>query len=128
MPTIIPTLSPSRRRPGANALAGARAPHYECTDLPHALQLLVLVPGVDASGLEITSRGPDLFLVARKARPVRVNWSALRLENVQQDYHLALRLGHGFDFSELRAALRDGVLTITLPKASVTISGERKVA
>ena len=59
---------------------------------------------------------------------MRVNWSALRLESVQQDYHLALRLGHGFDFSELRAALRDGVLTITLPKASVTISGERKVA
>ncbi len=128
MPTIIPTLSPSRRPPGASALPGVRAPHYECTDLPGALQLLVLVPGIDAGGVDITTRGPDLFLTARKARPVRVNWSALRLEDAQQDYHLALRLGHAFDFAELRASLRDGLLTITLPKAASTLARERQVA
>ena len=127
MPTIIPNLSPSRSaRPGLPA--GTRAPHYECTHLPHALQLLVLVPGVEPGGVEITTRGPDLFVTARKARPVRVNWSALQLEAVQQDYHLALRLGHGFVFPELAATLRDGVLTILLPKREVTISSERKVA
>ena len=93
-----------------------------------ALQLLVLVPGIDAGGVDITTRGPDLFLTARKARPVRVNWSALRLEDAQQEYHLALRLGHAFDFAELRASLRDGLLTITLPKAASTLARERQVA
>lgn len=127
MPTIIPTLSP-RRESAATAPAGSRTPHYESTDMPNELRLLVFVPGVDASGLEITSRGHDLFLTARKARPVRVNWAALQLETAQQDYHLALRLGRGFDFSELRASLQEGLLSISVPKLTVTFSSERKVA
>lgn len=116
MHTIIPSLSPSSPLAPAESTLGFRQPRFECVDLPQALKLVVLVPGVEASGVEIVSRGPDLVVTARKPHLVRVNWQALHLENVQRDYQLTLRLGHALDFAELRADLRDGVLSIVVPK------------
>jgi HSP20 family protein len=114
-PTIIPALS---RPPSAESdvTPAVRQPHFECRDSTQALKLDVYVPGVEPSGVEITTRGPDLVLLARKAHPVRVNWRALHLESAQRDYELKLRLGHGLDFSALRAEMRDGVLSIVVPK------------
>jgi len=121
MHTIIPTLS--RHTATATEDAPAfRQPHYECTDLAQALKIEVLVPGVDAAGVEITTRGPDLVLLARKARHVRVNWAALHLEAAQRDYELKLRLGSGFDFERLHAEMRDGVLTLLVPKKNFSSS------
>ena len=121
MPTLIhPALSlpATPDRPAAS-----RAPHYDCQDLPQALKLTVYVPGVDAHGIELSSRGSDLLVVARKTRHVRVNWSALHLEPAQLDYRLQLRLGTGFDFAALRATLHDGVLVLTLPKRAAARAG-----
>ncbi|MFA6287396.1 MAG: Hsp20/alpha crystallin family protein [Opitutaceae bacterium] len=120
MNTIIHPLnpaSPSTRSPDAtaNALA-ARKPHYDCREQGDALQVVVYVPGVDASGVEITTRGPDLTVTARKTHFVRVNWQSLHLEGAQRDYQLRLRLGHGLDYTALQAEIQDGVLTLTLPK------------
>jgi HSP20 family molecular chaperone IbpA len=127
MHTIIPALS--RSAPETSA-AGFRQPHYEITEQAQALKLAVFVPGVEASQVDITTRGPDLVIVARKNHPVRVNWQALHLEIAQRDYELKLRLGLGFDFSALRAEMRDGVLSIVVPKRdfSVTRTSARRVA
>lgn len=115
MHALIPTLrAPHTAAPEIDA--DFRQPAFECHDLPNALCLEVFVPGVEASGVEITSRGPDLVVTARKAHPVRTNWRALHLEAVQRDYQLKLRLGHGVDFDGLHAELRDGVLSIVVPK------------
>lgn len=114
MPTLI---HPALARPAETTEAPSfRHPHYECEDLPRALRLTVYVPGVHAHGVEISSRGPDLVVTARKARHVRVNWQALHLESAQLDYRLRLRLGTSFAFDELRATLHEGVLVLTLPK------------
>ena len=126
MHTIIPTISP--KRPAREASSASRQPHFECSNLAQAMKLEVLVPGVDASGVEIATRGPDLFLTARKAHIVRVNWQALHLEGVQRDYKLTLRLGHDLAFDDLRASLQDGVLTIIVPKRSTGTDRERRVA
>ena len=93
-----------------------RSPHYECQDLPQALKLAVYVPGVEASGVEVTTQGTDLVVTARKTHHVRVNWQALHLESAQRDYQLKLRLGASYDFDHLRAFVAKGVLTIVLPK------------
>jgi HSP20 family protein len=127
MQTIIPStnsLSPARDRAGAPASIGLlRKPNYDCQDLGDALKLTVFVPGVEAAGVEITSRGPDLVVIARKTHFVRVNFSALHLENSQRDYQLRLRLGHGLDYGALRAEIGGGVLTITLPKKQFASDG-----
>ena len=134
MHTIIqPTESPSRSRSFAGRPAAAglfRKPHYDCKDATTALKLTVFVPGADAAGVEITTRGPDLTVTARKAHFVRVNFSALHLEGAQRDYQLRLRLGHGLDFASLEAEFADGVLSITLPKKQLAVepTAQRNVA
>ena len=119
MHSIIPSHSPNDLKP-PESLPAYRQPHFECTDLAQALKLVVLVPGVEANGVEITTSGPDLVITASKAHVVRVNWQALHLEGVQHDYQLKLRLGYGFDFDGLQADLREGVLTIVAPKHNAT--------
>ena len=109
-----------------------RSPHYECMDLPQALKLEIYVPGVEASGVELTTQDTDLVLTARKAQHVRVNWQALHLEGAQRDYQLKLRLGASYDFDQLRASVAKGVLTIVLPKRRPALAGlpvrQRQVA
>lgn len=131
MHTIIHRLNNSRF-PATEPKRAFRSPHYDCMDLSSALKLVLYVPGVDASGVEITTLGPDLFVTARKTHLVRTNWRALHLESVQRDYQLKLRLGVSFDYEALQASITRGVLTIVLPKkhlvsASVPVR-QRQVA
>jgi HSP20 family protein len=102
--------------PAAKPKPEFRSPHYECRDLPQALKLAIYVPGVEASGVDLTTHETDLFVTARKSHHVRVNWQSLHLEGAQRDYQLKLRLGSGYDFDSLRASVAKGVLTIVLPK------------
>jgi HSP20 family protein len=113
--TSLPAARSDRRDPDAPY----RRPHYDSEMHRDGLELRVYVPGVPASGIEITTSGPDLVLIARKRPGVRVNWSALQLERVQRDYRLKLRLGHGLDYTALQAALTDGILTVRLPRKAV---------
>ena len=111
------TSSPSRSRNAFPAInAPFRQPSYDCRELPDAVAIVVYVPGVEPSGVEIEAHGPDLIVTARKKRFVRVNWQALNLEGSQSDYRLRLRLGQGFDFAQMQAGIHDGVLTLSVPK------------
>jgi HSP20 family protein len=130
MHTIIHRLDHSRF-PAAETTPAFRSPHYDCLDLSQALKFVIYVPGVEASGVDLTTSGPDLFVTARKTHHVRANWQALHLESVQRDYQLKLRLGSGFDFEALQASVTRGVLTIVLPKSRPAESGvprQRQVA
>ena len=118
MHTIINTL-PANRRSKASARAvtpAFRQPAYDCQDTPNTIKLVVFVPGVDPSAVEIEGRGADLTVTAKKARFVRVNFDALHLESAQRDYRLRLRLGTDLDYAAMEAEIAHGVLTITLPK------------
>ena len=93
-----------------------RQPSYDCRELPEGLSIVIYVPGVGASGVEIEAHGSDLLVTALKTRFVRVNWQSLNLEGSQRDYRLRLRLGTGLDFSQMQAGINDGVLTLSVPK------------
>jgi HSP20 family molecular chaperone IbpA len=112
------TASPSSRSRRANTENDSlfRQPSYDCRELADAVSIVVYVPGVGASGVEIEARGPDLLVTAYKTRFVRVNWQALNLEGSQRDYRLRLRLGLGFDYSQMQAEIHDGVLNLSVPK------------
>lgn len=112
----IPTNSRSKVRTPASVTEAFRQPAYDCQEHEDAMKLVVYVPGVDASGVEIEGRGADLMVTAKKARFVRVNFGSLHLEHAQRDYRLKLRLGTGFDFAAMQAEIANGVLTVTLPK------------
>ena len=118
MHTIIrPLVSRSQQKATVSAPVEAfRQPVYDCQEHRAAMKLVVYVPGVNSSGVEIEGEGSDLTITARKPHVVRVNWHALNLENAQRDYQLRLRLGSGYDFAAMRAEISHGVLTVTLPK------------
>lgn len=128
MNTIIPkTASRSTRNPDTSVnTAAVRTPHYDCQEQDDGLKVTVYVPGVDASGVEITTRGADLMVTARKSHFVRVNFGALNLEGVQRDYLLRLRLGRNLDYTALQAEIRDGMLTLTIPKKVPTAFPSRE--
>ncbi len=129
MHTIIhPFKSNARRSTSVPAHKMFRTPYYDCVQTADALKVIVYVPGVEARGVEITVRGPDLIVTARKTHIVRVNWQALHLEGAQRDYQLRLRLGSGIDYDALHAEIADGVLTVTLPKKSALAASNRRVA
>ena len=125
MPTTINAPRPYTRSRAAEVLSPDifRKPNYDCREQPDAVKLVVYVPGVEARGVDIEARGPDLFITARKSHFVRVNWQALHLESAQRDYFLRLRLGTGFDYSGMEAEIHEGVLTVTLPKRQTIESG-----
>ena len=117
MNTILPPQLNSSRRSGRHVSATeTRSPHYDCQQHADSIDLTVFMPGVDASGVEIVVRGPDLIVVGRKSHVVRVNFAAAHLEHAQLDYELRLRLGRDLDYGVLQAELNDGVLSLHIPK------------
>lgn len=117
MTTIIqPSARNGRPNHARSARAAFRVPPYQCEDRGDALDVVVYLPGVEASRVTVESRGPDLLVTACRPRVVRVNWRSLHLEPSQRDYRLRLRLGRGFAYEAMRAEMHEGVLTVTLPK------------
>lgn len=114
---MIPTpVTAGRAHAPLNAPEAFRQPAYDCQEHRDSMKIVVYIPDVQASGVEIEGRGADLTVTARKSHFVRVNFNALHLESVQRDYRLRLRLGTGFDYPNMEAEMSEGVLTITLPK------------
>src|SRR3954467_6846403 len=127
MHTTIPSPRTHQSVP-APAPVAFRQPAYDCQEQRDAMKIVVYVPGVDASGVEIEGRGSDLTVTARKPHYIRVNWQALHLESAQRDYRLKLRLGAGFDYSAMQAEIAHGILTVTLPKRAAAVYRLQKVA
>jgi HSP20 family molecular chaperone IbpA len=118
MNTILPPTMINSRRPGRLVATAkeTRSPHYDCQHVGDSINLTVFLPGVDASGVEIVVRGPDLVVIGRKSHTVRVNFAAAHLEHAQLDYELRLRLGRDLDYAALTAELADGMLSLRIPK------------
>ena len=130
MKSNIHTLIPTSRSAGLETASpdAFRQPNYDTKEQRDAMKLTIYVPGVEAAGVEIEARGADLTITARKSHFVRVNWQSLHLENVQRDYQLRLRLGNAFDYSATQAEIRNGVLTVLLPKRAPETARLRQVA
>jgi len=97
-------------------------PRFERREHPGALQVVVYLPGTDPAGVVIESRGSELRLKARRLRTVRPNWTSLQLERALPDYALRLRLGTRMNLAAMEADLADGILTLTIPKNSPTLT------
>jgi HSP20 family protein len=125
MNTILPPTLSSSRRPGRSLSAvnsETRSPHYDCQPHGDRVELTVFLPGVDAAGVEIVVRGPDLVVVGRKTHTVRVNFAAAKPEGVQLDYELRLRLGRDLDYATLSADLADGILSVKIPRRASALA------
>jgi len=110
-------------------LHGYQKPRFACREKARTVDLEVFVPGVEAEAVELAVTADDeLVVTARKAMPVRPNFSSANFEAVQPHYQLRVQLGDQVDRRTIWAALRDGILTIHLKKTTRAASPQLSVA
>ena len=121
--TLLNTIIPSIRRPlpppadTAKSAGPGQKPAYQITENDDAYQLIVQLPGVDKSGLDITSGNGEIRVVGRRAWKQPENWTLRHGESDLSTYELVLTHDNLLNSDRISAELRDGVLAVTLPKA-----------
>jgi HSP20 family protein len=95
-------------------------PNADCfhTDEPHALTVLVELPGVDPRSIRVAA-GERVLLVAGERRKPRVAGRVYQQMEIEYGpFQRQIRLGEDVDPSQASASFENGVLTIVLPIAT----------
>ena len=94
-----------------------RTPAVDIRETPEELVLLADMPGVDEKGLEVSIEENTLTIVGKpspvfpeKARPVHREFEPYA-------FRRAFTLSNDLQLDAVEGTIRDGVLTLTLPKA-----------
>ena len=118
---ILPTFT---RAPAASCADGAACapsesvirPSYRVQESPGAYRLTVNLPGVAKDGLELTAENNEVRVTGRRGWTQPAGWTALHRETPASSYELVLTHDNAIDADKIVAELRDGVLSVTLPK------------
>ncbi len=92
-------------------------PQVDIQDTPSAIIVYADMPGVHADSLDITLEKNTLTLVGRVHHEERHGWQLAFAEFGGADYRRVFTLSTEVDRDKISAALKDGVLELTLPKA-----------
>lgn len=95
-------------------------PAIDILENDEAFTVIADVPGAIADSIDVTYEDGTLTIHASAPPRQPDDTSYGILEYGVGDYQRALRVGRGIDTNAITAALRDGVLTLTLPKSSET--------
>lgn len=90
-------------------------PEVDIFETDRALVLVADIPGATSEGIELDLKDNVLSLRA-KVGPLDTRWKAAYSEYEIGHYTREFRLGHVIDQGRISAQVRDGVLTLTLPK------------
>ncbi len=101
-------------------------PAYEVKETAEAYGLTVHLPGVAKDGLELTAEDGLFTVRGTRAWQRPEGWTALYRESADGAYELALTHDNTLDVENIRAELKDGVLSVTLPKTEAV--KPRKIA
>jgi HSP20 family protein len=92
------------------------APDVNIYETEHGFVLQAEMPGVNKEGLEVTLEGNTLAFVGRRSdEPIK--GTALYRESRPLNYRRVFELDPNVDTAKITAEMRQGVLTLTLPKA-----------
>ena len=109
-----------------NTLAGTKAasraagvhPHLNITEDENNFYVRAELPGVDPDDIEITAQDNDLIINGeRKIPPEGENVSYHRREREAGSFRRITSLPTHIDSSKVAAVCKNGLLTVTLPKA-----------
>ena len=115
-----------------SATAGERhqaAPAVDIFEDNDALVIVADMPGVSRDGVSASVEAGVLTIEGKAARPDAAE-SPLYAEYEVSDFHRCFTLGESIDPAGISASLKDGVLTVHLPKAAeaqtrkIEITGE----
>jgi len=91
-------------------------PPVDIYETEEAIVLTADLPGVDASDVQTDLRD-NLLTITAPTRSVEPSWKPVHQEYPVGHYLRQFRLGQQIDQAKITAELKDGVLTLTLPKA-----------
>lgn len=91
-------------------------PRVNIYETAEELVLTADVPGVEADSVD-TDLKDNLLTISARVQQVDSKWRPLHREYRVGHYMRQFRLGQHIDQTKITARLKDGVLTLTLPKA-----------
>ena len=101
-------------------------PAYRVNETDDAYALTVHLPGVAKDGLEITAEGGELRIAGRRNWKQPEGWTTLHRETTDASFELVLSHDFEIDVEKIQAELKDGILSVNLPKAEAV--KPRKIA
>jgi HSP20 family protein len=119
MQNLIPSFARTPAQTDATAASDPGPtvkPTYEIKETADAYAVTVLVPGVTKDTLEMTADDSEVRIVGRRGWQRPEAWTALYRESADAAYELVLSHDNAIETDKVAAELRDGVLSVTLPK------------
>jgi HSP20 family protein len=102
---------------GAESLAGECSPPVDVFETDEGLEVVVDLPGVDATAVRVLAKGDSVLVAGDKApRRARGESSFHLVERGYGRFARVVRLGKACDTSRARARFANGELQITVPK------------
>lgn len=116
------TTAALERRSSADIAAHLRGTHVVAplTDIRESTDAIVIVadmPGVGESGIECSLEQDVLTLVGRRATAARGGYQLAYGDAADHEFRRSFALGADIDRERIEATIKDGLLTVTLPKA-----------
>ncbi len=101
----------------ADSLSGECAPALDVYENDESIEIVVDLPGVDASALRVAVKGDTVLIVGEKAaRRPRTESSFHLVERGFGRFARTVRVGQACDMTRIRARLAEGELHVSLPK------------
>jgi HSP20 family protein len=100
-------------------------PNVDCfhTDEPHALTVVVELPGVDPATVQVIAAERVLLIAGERPRPHPAGRVYQQMEIEYGPFRRQVRLAEDVDPSQAHATYGRGILTITLPVIAQPVTG-----
>ena len=92
-------------------------PPLEVVDKTDEVMVVAELPGVNKDEVEITVLGDTLTITGEKKLPAEKDVTYIRHERPHGRFRRSVDLPYAVDHTKVAATYKDGILTITLPKA-----------
>jgi HSP20 family protein len=92
------------------------APSVDIVEDPHKVSLWADLPGVSRDKLEVKVHDGSLTIEAESVVPVPANLQLAHSEVRAPYFSRTFTVSEDFDTSKVEASLKDGVLTLTIPR------------
>jgi len=118
--SLFTTTAPSpscQPAPTGSDSSPAVRPAYDVKETADAYALTVRLPGVAKDGLEITAEGGELRIAGRRNWKQPEGWTTLHRETSDVSFKLVLEHDARIDVEKIHADLKEGILSVSLPKA-----------
>lgn len=108
------------RRPAASESfflkRGEGFPPITLAEDEHGFSLEMEIPGVPLENIDISLAGSELTISGKRAQTSANLRAYHRQERFSGEFTRVLKLGTEIDAAKIKASLKDGVLTVSLPK------------